>query len=75
MAMGGVSSGVSLYVKDGVPIFDYNYFGEHTVLKAPQALAPGDATIELDFNYAGGESGKVLTLSLKQTDRWSLKAR
>jgi arylsulfatase len=65
MAMGGVSSGVSLYLKDGVPIFDYNYFGEHTVLKAPQALAPGDVTIELDFNYAGGGVEKGADLVLK----------
>jgi arylsulfatase len=27
VAAGGVSSGITLYLKDGVPIFDYNYYG------------------------------------------------
>jgi arylsulfatase len=65
VAVGGVSSGITLYLKNGVPIFDYNYYGEHTVLKAPQALAAGDATIELDFRYAGGGIGKGADLVLK----------
>jgi arylsulfatase len=35
------------------------------VLKAPKALAAGDATIELDFSYAGGGLGKGADLVLK----------
>lgn len=65
VALGGVSSGVTLYLRDGVPIFNYNYYGEHTVLKSPRALDAGDATIELDFNYAGGGIGKGAELVLK----------
>jgi len=65
LASGGVSSGVSLYMKDGVPVFDYNYFGSHTVVRAPRAVATGDAKVELDFNYQGGGLGKGADLVLK----------
>ena len=69
MAVGGVSSGIVLYVKEGIPIFDYNYYGEHTVVKAPEALASGDATVEVDFNYAGGGYGKGADIALKVNGR------
>jgi hypothetical protein len=58
MAIGGVAGGMALYLKDGVPVFDYNFFGEHTVVKAPQPVASGDATVEVDFKYDGGGPGK-----------------
>jgi hypothetical protein len=78
VAVGGVSSGITLYVKDGVPIFDYNYYGEHTVVKAPQALPAGDATVELDFKYAGGGIGKganlVLTVNGQKVGEGKMKA-
>lgn len=65
VAVGGVSSGITLYLRNGVPVFDYNFFGQHTVLKAPKALAPGQANIALDFNYDGGGIGKGAGLALK----------
>lgn len=78
LAAGGISSGITLYLKDGVPIFDYNYYGNHTVVKAPQVLTDGDATIELDFNYAGGGIGKgadlVLKINGRQVDQGKMKA-
>lgn len=78
VAAGGVSSGVTLYVKNGVPVFDYNYYGKHTILKAPAALSPGNATIALDFNYAGGGMGKgaglVLTVNGKKVAEGKMDA-
>ena len=65
MAFGGVAAGLSLYLKDGVPIFDYNYFEKHTVLKGQAPLPVGAATVALDFDYAGGGVGKGATLRLK----------
>ncbi len=69
MAIGGVSSGMTLYLKDGVPVFDYNYYGEHTVVRAPAALDAGDVTVGIDFNYDGGGMGKGAHLALKVNDR------
>lgn len=65
VAMGGVSSGITLYLQQGVPIFDYNYYGEHTIVKSPRALAAGEATIVLEFKYAGGGIGKGANLVLE----------
>ncbi|MEJ8853098.1 arylsulfatase [Variovorax robiniae] len=64
MAFGGVAAGITLYVKDGVPIFDYNYFDEHTVVKSSKPLPDGESTIQLDFDYAGGR-GKGAKIALK----------
>lgn len=75
MAVGGVSSGMTFYLKDGVPVFDYNYFGEHTVVKAPQALSAGDATIEVDFKYAGGGAGKGGDVMMKINGQKAAEAK
>jgi arylsulfatase len=68
MAFGGVAAGMSLYLKDGVPVFDYNYFEEHTVLKGDKALAAGDTTIHLGFDYQGEQPGGPAVLTLKVND-------
>lgn len=65
MGFGGVAAGITLYVDHGVPIFDYNYFDNHTVLKGDKPLAAGDATIEVDFDYEGRQPGGPATVTLK----------
>lgn len=65
MAFGGVAAGMVLYVKDGKPVFDYNCFEEHYVVKSDKVLPSGDATVRLDFNYEGGKQmGKGGTASI-----------
>ncbi len=51
----GRFGGWSLYVKDGKPIYTYNFLGlqEYTVA-ATQALPAGKATIRFEFIYDGG---------------------
>jgi arylsulfatase len=59
MAFGGVSAGMVFYVKDGKPVFDYNWFEDHYVVQSNEVLPEGDAVVRLDFNYEGGkEMGK-----------------
>jgi arylsulfatase len=59
LAQGGRFGGWSLYVKDGVPAYDYNYLGlQRTTIAAADALAPGKATITFDFAYDGPGLGK-----------------
>ncbi|MCC7257997.1 MAG: arylsulfatase [Gammaproteobacteria bacterium] len=59
IAQGGRFGGWSLYVKDGVPAYDYNYLGmQRASVKAATPLAPGKATIRFDFAYDGGGPGK-----------------
>ncbi|PWB69812.1 MAG: arylsulfatase [Holophagae bacterium] len=59
LAQGGRFGGWSLYVKDGVPAYDYNYLGlQQTTIAAAAPLAPGKATIVFDFAYDGPGLGK-----------------
>ena len=59
IAQGGRFGGWSLYVKDGVPAYDYNFLGmQHATVAATKPLPPGKATIRFDFAYDGGGVGK-----------------
>jgi arylsulfatase A-like enzyme len=59
IAQGGRFGGWELYVKDGVPAYDYNFLGlQHTTIAATQKLKPGKSTIRYEFAYDGGGPGK-----------------
>ncbi len=59
IAQGGRFGGWSLYVKDGVPAYDYNFLGlARSSVVAGKKLAPGKSTIRFDFAYDGGGQGK-----------------
>ena len=59
LVQGGRFGGWALYVKDGVPAYDYNFLGlQHTTVASTKKLAPGKATIKFDFVYDGGGPGK-----------------
>jgi arylsulfatase len=59
LAQGGRFGGWSLYVKDGVPAYHYNFLGlRQTTISAAEPLAPGKATIRFDFANDGGGPGK-----------------
>jgi len=64
-AIGGSSSGYSLYVKNGYPTFVYNYFeADVTFVKSSKKLPDGLTSVKVDFKYDGGGPGKggVFTL-------------
>ena len=59
LAQGGRFGGWSLYVKDGKPIYTYNWLGlKRYSVASQQALAPGKNTIRFEFAYDGGGAGK-----------------
>ena len=59
IAQGGRFGGWALYVKDGVPAYDYNFLGmERYTVKASEKLKPGKYTVKFDFAYDGGGNGK-----------------
>ena len=59
LTQGGRFGGWSLYVKDGVPAYDYNFLGlQHFTVAASKPLAPGKATLRFEFAYDGGGLGK-----------------
>jgi len=67
LTQGGRFGGWSLYMKDGYPIYTYNFLGLERFTVASDSTVPaGAATIVLDFVYDGGGLGKggVATISV-----------
>jgi arylsulfatase len=59
VCQGGRFGGFSFYVKNGVPMFTYNFLGlEKYAVTAAQSLKPGKHTLVYDFKYDGGGLGK-----------------
>ena len=59
IAQGGRFGGWSLYVKDGVPAYDYNFLGlQRTSIASTKKLAPGKAELRFEFDYDGGGPAK-----------------
>jgi arylsulfatase A-like enzyme len=59
IAQGGRFGGWSLYVKDGIPAYAYNFLGlRSTTIASSSKLAPGTAKLRLQFDYDGGGPGK-----------------
>ena len=59
LAQGGRFGGWSLYMKNGKPIYAYNFLGlQRFTVAAAQAVPAGKATIRFDFAYDGGGLAK-----------------
>jgi arylsulfatase len=59
IAQGGRFGGGSLYVKNGVPAYDYNFLGlQRTSIAGTAKLPPGKASLQFVFDYDGGGPGK-----------------
>jgi arylsulfatase len=76
LVQGGRFGGWALYVKDGVPAYDYNFLGlERTTISSTKRLRPGKATIRFEFAYDGGGMGKGGTGTLFVNDEKVAEAR
>jgi arylsulfatase len=59
VAQGGRFGGWSLYVKDGVPGYDYNFLGlQRTSITSSKKLPAGKAELRFQFDYDGGGPAK-----------------
>jgi arylsulfatase len=59
IAQGGRFGGWSLYVKDGVPAYDYNFLGlQQTSITSSKNLNPGKSELRFEFAYDGGGPAK-----------------
>lgn len=59
LTQGGRFGGWSLYMKEGRPIYTYNYLGlDRYTVAADEAVPAGKATITMAFDYDGGGLGK-----------------
>jgi arylsulfatase len=65
VSQGGAFGGWSLHVKDGTPIFVYNYLGiDRFTATANSKLPEGKSTLKMDFAYDGGKPGAGGTTTL-----------
>ena len=67
LVQGGRFGGWALYMKDGKPVYTYNFLGlSRDTIAADTPIAEGNATLVLDFEYDGGGLGKggVATISV-----------
>jgi arylsulfatase A-like enzyme len=70
VAEGGAAGGYTLYIKDGKPVYEYNYFAhERYRITSSETLSPGPALIRVDFKYDGGGIGKGGTTTLFINDK------
>jgi arylsulfatase len=70
VAEGGAAGGYTLYVQNGIPVFEYNFMAhERYKIASSETLAPGSAVIRVDFKYDGGGVGKGGSASLFVSDR------
>jgi arylsulfatase A-like enzyme len=70
IAQGGRFGGWSVFVKDGVPAYHYNFLGlQQTTVFATDKLPEGKSTLRVEFSYEGGGVGKGGTASLFLNDR------
>lgn len=59
LVQGGRFGGWGLYVKGGVPGYDYNFLGlQRFTIAGKDQLKPGKVTIRFEFAYDGGGVGK-----------------
>jgi len=59
IVQGGRFGGWALYVKDGVPAYDYNFLGlQRFTIAGTEKLKPGKATIRFEFAYDGNGMAK-----------------
>jgi arylsulfatase len=76
VAAGGNVGGYALFVKDGMPIYEYNYFTvERFKVAGKDALTPGKHTLRFEFKYDGGGVGKGGTGTLFVDDKEAAKGR
>jgi arylsulfatase len=65
LAQAGRFGGWSLYLKDGMPVYAYNYLGLKTFsIAAKKAVPAGKATVRYDFAYDGPGVGKGGTVTI-----------
>ncbi len=76
LAQGGRFGGWSLYMKDGKPIYTYNYLGlDRYTVAGDKPIPAGSAEIVLDFAYDGGGRGKGGAATITVDGKQAAKGR
>ena len=75
-AIGGITSGWSLYVKDGKPTFYYNFFEvDHARIQSSESLPKGKSTVRVEFTPVEPGPGKPADVKLSINGKETGKGR
>jgi arylsulfatase len=70
VAEGGVGGGFTLYIKDGKPVYEYNFMAhERYKVTSSETLLAGPSVIRVEFKYDGGGIGKGAMVALFINDK------
>ena len=70
VANGGVSAGYALFIKNGKPTFEYNWFTQiRYKIRSSDSVKPGANVIKVEFKYDGGGTGKGGFVTLYLNDK------
>jgi hypothetical protein len=70
VAAGGVVGGYSLFCRNGVLYYEYNYFSQNRYrVSATAQLPSGKSVVRMEFQYDGGGLGKGGTVTLFINDK------
>jgi arylsulfatase len=70
VAAGGRVGGYTLFVKDGTPMYEYNWFGQTRYqVTSSEKLPAGKSTIRVEFKYDGGGLAKGGAVTMFVNDK------
>jgi arylsulfatase A-like enzyme len=70
VAAGGTVGGYGLFVKDGKPTYEYNWFGMNRYrVTSAEPLPAGKSIVRVEFKYDGGGAGKGGTVTMFLNDK------
>ena len=70
VAAGGTVGGYALFVKDGKPTYEYNWFGMNRYrVTSAEPLPAGKSIVRVEFKYDGGGAGKGGTVTMFLNDK------
>ncbi|WP_380877614.1 arylsulfatase [Sphingomonas sp. DBB INV C78] len=73
---GGLEGGYGLYLREGKPVFVYNFLSiDRPTFAASEALPAGKTTLVVDFDYDGGGMGKGGKISLSANGKTVAEGR
>jgi len=64
LPLAGYPTEMTFCVSASIPVFHYNWFDEHYIVKSDKPLPAGEDMLRLDFNYDGEGAGKGGTASI-----------
>jgi hypothetical protein len=70
VAAGGIVGGYALYIKNGKPCYEYNWFTQSRYkIAGTEKLPAGSCVIRMEFEYDGGGPGRGGTVRLLVDDK------